>query len=134
MQHAGQVILADLGVVERPAMVLALPDVRPLSADRHSDVHPVAGEPARLRRVLAHPRDQGGHFVPRQQCFQSVDLTVLHRAFREDHHVDGTGLIPGRGERPVGEIEVEPFRGIELEEAEGVVGEPLQRSRYGAEV
>jgi len=59
---------------------------------------------------------------------------LLDRAFRQDHDVDGTGLVSGCGERPVGEIKVEPFRRSELEKAEGVVGEPLQRPGYGAEI
>src|SRR6516165_8637624 len=104
MQRAGEVVLADLGVVERPAVVFALPDMHPLSADRHTDVHPVAWEPSRLRGALADPADQGGHLVPGQEGFQALDFAVLHRALWQDDYVDGAGPVSGCGKCPVREI------------------------------
>src|SRR5215470_16980658 len=108
--------------------------MRPLSTDRHADVHPVTGEPARLCGALADPGDQGGHFVPGQECFQAVDLTVLHRALRQDNDIDGTAVVSGCGKRPVHEIQVEPFGRSELEEAERITSKPLQRPGYWAEI
>ncbi len=80
---------------------------------------------------LLDARPDSGHFVPRQKCFQAIDLTELYGAFRRDHDIDGSGPVSRSGERPTGEIEVEPFRRSELEKAEGVVGELLQGSATG---
>ena len=134
MQRAAQVVLADLGVIQRPPVVLALADMHPLAAGGHADVHPVARELPRLCRALPDPGDQPGHSVTGQERLQVIDLAVLDRAFWQDDDIDGVGLVPGRGEHPVHQVQVEPFGGRELEEAEGVVGQPLQRPPHRPEV
>jgi len=84
--------------------------------------------------VLADPGDQGCRSVPGQERFQAVDLTVLHRALRQDDDIDGTAVVSGCGKCPVHEIQVEPFGRGELEEAERIAGKPLQWPGYRAEI
>ena len=134
MQRAAQVVLADLSVVKRPAVVLGLADMHPLPADRHADMHPVARELPGLLRGLADPGDQSGHAVPAQDCLQVIDLVAVYRAFRQDDDIDGLGLVHDGDEHPVHEVQVEPFGRRELEEAEGVAGQLVQRPRHRVEV
>jgi hypothetical protein len=72
VKGASQVVLVDLSLVEGPAVVFVLADVKPLFAGfawrstfiqfrANADVHPVAGEPSRLRGALANAGDERRH-------------------------------------------------------------------------
>ena len=63
-----------------------------------------------------------------------IDLGVVGRAFRQHDDVDRLGLVPGGGEHPVHQVQVERSGRRELEEAERIAGQFLQRPGHRAEV
>ena len=72
--------------------------------------------------------------MPAQQRFQRVELAFLDRALRQQDDIDGPDLVPGRKEQPVDEIQVERLFRCELEEAERLLRQPLDRVLHGPKV
>ena len=83
---------------------------------------------------MTHPGLQVAHPVAAQQRFQRVELAFLNGALRQQDDIDGPDLVPGGKEHPVDEIQVERFLGCELEEAERLLREPLDRVLHGPKV
>src|SRR5262249_3101745 len=146
MKDATEVVLEDLGLIERPTVVLVLAQVKPLlgasGAQRsagiqtrvYADVDPVAGPPTGSVRATAHPGPQRGYAVAVEQRLEVADLALLERALGQHHDVDVADLLVRRAERPVDEVEVQGFAGGELEEAERLLFKAPDRARDRAEV
>ena len=77
---------------------------------------------------------QVAHSVAAQQRFQRVELAFLDGALRQQDDIDAADLVPGRKEHPVDEIQVEPLLRCELEEAERLLRQPLDRALHGPKV
>ena len=69
-----------------------------------------------------------------QQRFQRVELALVDGALRQQHDVNAANLFSRRDEHPVDEIQVEPLLRCELEEAERLLCQPLDRALHGPEV
>src|SRR5262249_16872960 len=118
VQRAAQVVLVNLRFIERPTMVLPLTDMHPMLAGQYTDVHPVTRELPSLLRTLTDPGDETRHPVIGEKALEPVDLAVVHGALRQNDDIDGVDLVPGGDERSIHEVQIEPFGGYELEEAE----------------
>jgi hypothetical protein len=69
-----------------------------------------------------------------QHPFQPLEFVLLDGAFRQQDDIDTSDLFSGREEHPVDEVKVESLLRCEFEEAERLLGKPLDRALYGPEV
>jgi hypothetical protein len=70
---------------------------------------------------------QGGHPVLMQKRLEGVELPLVHRAFGEADHVDGSGLLARGEQHTVQKLKIEAFLGCELEKAERFLRRPVYR-------
>jgi hypothetical protein len=146
MEGAPQVVLIDLPFVECPSVVLVLPDMKPrfprgartqsrsFQYRTYTDVHPIAGELPRSLGVLTDPRLQHNDSVAVQDCFKLVNVVLLDGALGKQHGIDAVYLVPSRNKHPVHKIQIEPFRGGELEGADTLAPQPVHRTVDGMEI
>jgi hypothetical protein len=145
MQDSAQVILEDLTLIQRPPVMLVLPDVKPrprcgrhrstlLKAWIDSPVQPVARQPAGLRAALADARIKEPHPMAIEQSLQRADLVLADRALGQHDHIDAVDLLASSDQNPVQQVQIQSLRGGKLEEAIGFLGQPLHRPGHRAEV
>ena len=69
-----------------------------------------------------------------QERFQRVELAFIDGALRQQDDIDAMDLFSRRDQHPVDEIQVELLLRCELEEAERLLRQPLDRALHGPEV
>ena len=114
VQRPREVILADLLLVEAPAVVLVLLVAVPARGRSNAEVEVIATE--RRDRSLADAHDQEGRVVLRERSLESGDRGSVHRRFGQDHGVHGSC----GGEQRAYDVSVEGDLGRELEEPETI--------------
>jgi hypothetical protein len=145
VQDSSEVVLEDLTLIERPAVMLVLADPKPaprrlagrrafLEPRVHTAVKPVPGRCSRKVGAPANTREQCDNPVPVEQSLELVDLALVDGQLGEGDDIDAADLLAGGDEHPVQEVEVETLRRRELEERERVLARPLDRSLQRAEV
>ncbi len=134
VQRGAEVVLQQLTLVERPAVVLVLAVVPPPTAEADAEVHPVARQPAGGRRRVTDARHQHADAVAVEHRLEVVDRAVGNGALGKHDDVDDVDLVSGRGQHSVDEIEVELLGRGELEEAERLAFDALYRWLLRAEV
>ncbi len=134
VQRPAEVVLEDLPLVERPAVVLVLAVVPPLPAELDAEMHKVSGQLAcRVRRVL-DPCHESADTMAGEDRFEFVDDVAGHDALGQHDHVDNVDFVERRGEDTVDEVEIESLGGNELEEAERLALGSLGRRLPWSEV
>src|SRR5262245_37322842 len=87
-----------------------------------------------MRRTLTHAGDQRNNAVTIQERLEAFDLVFVDSAFGQDHHVNAVDFLT-RGENHAAEdVQIESFRGYELEQAERLFVHAANRALHGAEV
>ena len=111
VQGAAEVVLEDLTLVERPAMVLVLAVVPPPPAEPHADVHPVARQAARRRstcrgRRRSARRRRAGRARPRGRRSRSSGTALSGSTTMSTTSTSSSAAAS----TSVDELEVEPAR------------------------
>ena len=115
-------------------MVLVLAVVPPPPAERRRRGAPSCRAGGRLPRRVADPGDERADAVAGEHRLEVVDHVVGDGALGQHHHVDDVDLVERRGQDAVDEIEVERLGRGELEEAERLAFDALDRCLERPEV
>src|SRR5262245_62087483 len=118
MKRAPKVILIDLPLVQRPAMMLVLADVKPLLATRGRNrsafcqawteavVHPIAWHAPHFRRALTHAGDERHDAMLVQQHLEIFNFALIDGTLGQDDDVDAVHLLSRGHNHPTEKVEI----------------------------
>jgi len=69
-----------------------------------------------------------------QEVLKRVDVLPVNSTFGQQHHIDAVNFFASGNEHAVQEVQIQTFRGRELEETERLVGRPFNRTLERAEI
>src|SRR5262249_26360056 len=130
VQRSREVVLADLPLVETPAMVLVLFEPVPAVSLAHAEVEEVATERDVGGRLL-YACDQERRAVIRECVFELGNRLRIDRGLGEDDSVDVSPGSDRVGEHRVEKVGVEVKLGSEFEKAEALEIHVLQQPGSG---